>query len=48
MQGPSEFTISGTLKAYDVTRSGDFKVPTLYTVGQFDEADPPTIGDSRR
>jgi proline iminopeptidase len=44
MQGPSEFTITGTLKSYDVTPLlGTIKVPTLYTVGEFDEADPPTI-----
>ena len=44
MQGPSEFTITGTLKHYDVTkRLKEVKVPTLYTVGEFDEADPPTI-----
>ena len=44
MQGPSEFTITGTLKAYDVTSQLTMiRVPTLYTVGEFDEADPPTI-----
>jgi len=44
MQGPSEFTITGTLKAYDVTSQlAMIRVPTLYTVGEFDEADPPTI-----
>lgn len=44
MQGPSEFTITGTLKTYDVTAQlGTIRVPTLYTVGEFDEADPPTI-----
>ncbi|MGH7512557.1 MAG: proline iminopeptidase-family hydrolase [Gemmatimonadales bacterium] len=44
MQGPSEFTITGTLKTYDVTSQlGTIKVPTLYTVGEFDEADPATI-----
>lgn len=44
MQGPSEFTITGTLKSYDGTpRLKDIAVPTLYTVGEFDEADPPTI-----
>jgi proline iminopeptidase len=44
MQGPSEFTITGTLKRYDVTGFlPSIKVPTLYTVGEFDEADPPTI-----
>ena len=44
MQGPSEFTITGTLKRYDGTRLlKDVTVPTLYTVGEFDEADPRTI-----
>jgi proline-specific peptidase len=44
MQGPSEFTISGTLKRYDGTKIlPTIAVPTLYTVGEFDEADPPTI-----
>jgi proline iminopeptidase len=44
MQGPSEFTITGTLKRYDVTSFlPSIKVPVLYTVGEFDEADPPTV-----
>ena len=44
MQGPSEFTITGTLKAYDATSFlPRVRVPTLYTVGEFDEADPPTV-----
>jgi proline iminopeptidase len=44
MQGPSEFTITGTLKRYDFTpQLATIRVPTLYTVGEFDEADPPTI-----
>jgi len=44
MQGPSEFTITGTLKTYDGTPLlKGIAVPTLYTVGEFDEADPPTI-----
>jgi proline iminopeptidase len=44
MQGPSEFTITGTLKGYDATPAlGAIRVPTLYTVGEFDEADPETI-----
>jgi proline iminopeptidase len=44
MQGPSEFTITGTLRKYDVTGSlKDVKVPVLYTVGEFDEANPATI-----
>jgi len=44
MQGPSEFTITGTLKHYDVTPElKTIKVPVLFTVGEFDEADPLTI-----
>jgi proline iminopeptidase len=44
MQGPSEFTITGTLKQYDATPFlKDVKVPVLFTVGEFDEADPPTV-----
>jgi proline iminopeptidase len=44
MQGPSEFTITGTLKRYDVTPLlRTIRIPTLYTVGEFDEADPATI-----
>jgi proline iminopeptidase len=43
-QGPSEFTIVGTLKHYDATPFlKDVKVPTLFTVGAVDEADPVTI-----
>jgi proline-specific peptidase len=44
MQGPSEFTITGTLRTYDATRLlRRVKVPTLYTVGEYDEANPETI-----
>ena len=44
MQGPSEFTITGTLKTYDATPFLQrVKVPVLFTVGEFDEADPPTV-----
>ena len=44
MQGPSEFTITGTLKTYDATPFlKSVKVPVLFTVGEFDEADPPTV-----
>jgi proline iminopeptidase len=44
MQGPSEFTITGTLKTYDATPYlKDVKVPVLFTVGELDEADPPTV-----
>ncbi len=44
MQGPSEFTITGTLKRYDVTGFlPQIKVPTLFTVGEFDEAGPALV-----
>jgi proline iminopeptidase len=44
MQGPSEFTITGTLKRYDAKDFlGRIQVPTLYTVGEFDEADPALV-----
>jgi len=44
MQGPSEFTITGTLKPYNVTGElGKIKVPTLYTVGEFDEVGPEIV-----
>jgi proline iminopeptidase len=44
MWGPSEFTVTGTLKTYDATPLlRTITVPTLYTVGEFDESDPPTI-----
>jgi proline iminopeptidase len=44
MQGPSEFTITGTLKRYDATSFlKDVKVPVLYTVGEFDEANPKIV-----
>lgn len=44
MQGPSEFTIVGTLKKYDARPYlKSVKVPTLFTVGEVDEANPATI-----
>jgi proline iminopeptidase len=44
MQGPSEFTITGTLKKYDATPSlPQIKVPTLFTVGEFDEVGPAIV-----
>jgi len=44
MQGPSEFTITGTLKDYDATGFlPEIKVPVLYTVGEFDEANPDIV-----
>jgi proline iminopeptidase len=44
MQGPSEFTITGTLRRYDATAFlREVQVPVLYTVGEFDEANPETV-----
>jgi proline iminopeptidase len=44
MQGPSEFTITGTLKTYDATPYlSEIRVPVLYTVGEFDEANPELV-----
>jgi proline-specific peptidase len=43
MFGPSEFTITGTLKDYNITgRLGEITVPTLFSAGEFDEAPPAT------
>ena len=44
MQGPSEFTIVGTLRRYDAKPFlPQIRVPTLYTVGDVDEANPTTV-----
>lgn len=44
MQGPSEFTITGTLKRYDATGFlPKINVPTLVTVGEFDEVGPELV-----
>lgn len=44
MNGPSEFTVTGTLKNYDCTgKLSKLKVPTLFTTGQYDEATPATV-----
>lgn len=41
MWGPSEFTITGTLKGYNGTPYlSQIEVPTLFTVGEFDEIMP--------
>lgn len=42
--GPSELTITGTLKRYDARPLlKTIKVPTLFTVAEFDEADSATV-----
>ncbi|MFC2091034.1 proline iminopeptidase-family hydrolase, partial [Bacteroidota bacterium] len=44
MWGPSEFTITGTLKDYNATSFLPMiKVPTLFTVGEFDEINPDIV-----
>lgn len=43
MWGPSEFTMTGTLKQADLTEQlHEIKVPVLFTCGEFDEATPAT------
>ena len=43
MLGPSEFTITGTLKSYErVDLLKEVTIPTLITCGQYDEATPST------
>ena len=49
MWGPSEFTITGSLKNYDcVARLKEISVPVLFTCGEYDEAAPETIRYFRR
>ena len=41
MNGPNEFTITGTIRDYDVTdRLSEIRAPTLVTVGRYDEVTP--------
>ena len=41
MNGPNEFTVTGNLKDWDRTdRLGEISVPTLITVGRYDEITP--------
>jgi proline-specific peptidase len=41
MNGPSEFIVNGNLKDWDRTdRLGEIRVPTLITVGRYDELTP--------
>lgn len=43
MWGPSEFLATGTLRNYNrIDRLSDLKIPTLFIVGQYDEARPDT------
>jgi proline iminopeptidase len=41
MNGPNEFTITGTIRDFDVTdRLREIRVPTLVTTGKYDEVTP--------
>ncbi len=41
MNGPNEFTITGTIRDWDVTEKlGEIRVPTLVTAGRYDEVVP--------
>lgn len=43
MEGPSEFTITGTIRDYDATpRLHEITIPTLFIVGEYDESPPST------
>jgi proline-specific peptidase len=49
MNGPSEFTVTGTLKTWDVTgRLGEIDVPTLLVGGRHDECRPAHLEDMHR
>jgi L-proline amide hydrolase len=44
MWGPNEFTVTGTLKDWDViARLGEIRVPTLVTSGRYDECTPALV-----
>ena len=48
MNGPNEFTVIGNLTDWDRTdRLGEIQVPTLITVGRYDEI-PPTCAETMR
>jgi len=49
MNGPSEFTVTGTLKSWDVTeRLGEIRTPTLLIGGRHDECRPAHLEDMHR
>lgn len=49
MWGPNEFTVTGTLKDWDVIdRLGEIRVPTLITSGRHDECTPALVEPLRR
>jgi proline-specific peptidase len=49
MAGPTEFSLTGTFHNYDRTAQlHEIKIPTLFIVGQFDEAVPSTVKSFQR
>jgi proline-specific peptidase len=49
MNGPSEFTVTGTLKDWDITsRLGEIAVPTLLVGGRYDECRPAHLDDMHK
>jgi proline iminopeptidase len=49
MNGPSEFTVVGTIKDWDVTdRLDEIRVPTLLVGGRYDECRPAHLEDMQR
>jgi proline iminopeptidase len=49
MNGPTEFTVTGNFKDFDVTeRLGEIRVPTLIVSGEDDEARPAHMQDMHR
>lgn len=49
MNGPSEFTVTGTLAGWDITeRLGELDVPALLVGGEHDECRPEHLGDMSR
>jgi proline iminopeptidase len=44
MWGPSEFIATGTLRDYNrIDRLPEIRIPTLFLVGEYDEARPETM-----
>jgi proline iminopeptidase len=49
MNGPSEFTVTGTLRTWDIMdRLAEIKVPTLLIGGRYDECTPGHMEDMHR
>jgi proline-specific peptidase len=49
MNGPSEFTVTGTLRSWDIMdRLGDIDVPTLLVGGRYDECRPAHLAEMQR